>query len=218
MRNISRGSISTFFCPIFPREILHYSTNIGLPHSMFVLVDLEMWFFRASNTRTTMMTGQQPEKQMPTIAHLNVLGQEGVIFAHQTQHFFVAISHLPLPTPLSSFLTFKGSPVPAGKRCFLLRDLLPKTALGLCLLSSCFNFSSFHFLHPSPQLCSSCESQSWPQCCSSPAGCLCPGAVQTQSSPISTPDPISSQHTFVLKKILTWVWKTKFWWRHKSWS
>lgn len=116
------------------------------------------------------MTGQQPEKQTPSIAHLNMLGQEGVIFAHQTLHFFVVISHFPLPNPPQVFLPLKAHQ-------FLLANLLlfAKDSFGpASAQSSCFNFSSSHFLHPSPQLCSGHESQSWPQCCSSPAGCLCP--------------------------------------------
>lgn len=54
-----------------------------------------------------MMT-EQPEKQMPSIVRLNMLDQEGVLFAHQTLHVLVVISHLPLPKPTQVFLPLEA--------------------------------------------------------------------------------------------------------------
>lgn len=144
-----------------------------------------MWFFRASNTRTTMMTGQQPEKQISNTAHLNLL------LAHQKLHFLVVISHFLLPKPPQVFLPLKAHQ-------FLLANLLlfaqaPAASVSfgpVSALSSCFNFSTFHFLHPSPQLCS--RPRAGP---GSPAGCLCPETLM--QFPHQHTEPSRSQHSCV---------------------
>lgn len=146
---------------------------------------------------------------MPSLVHLNMLGQEGPLFAHQTLSFFLVISHFPLPKPPPVLLPLKAHQ-------FLLANLLlfaqapaASESFGpVSAPSSCFNFSSFHFLRPSPHLCSSHESQSWPQCPSFPAGCLCP-KTPTQRKPRVPPSthwiPSGPSTPCILKKTLTWI-------------
>jgi len=92
----------------------------------------------------------------------------------KTLHFFVFVSHFLLSKPtqlsyLKSLTSFCRQTC-----CSLLGHLLLATAFGLlCALSSCFNFSYVHFLHPSPQLCSSHEHQNLPYCAAVPLHAAC---------------------------------------------